>query len=245
MSENVEVDDFVTSDLEIMSHAHNYQAWMQSLCQRFLGAQVLEIGSGIGNMSKGILRNEKVERLTCVDPEEACIHACQATLEKEFDQERFTMLHGDYPHVSLDENTYDTAICFNVLEHLKEPEASIIETARVLKPGGDFVILVPAFECIRGNIDERLEHVHRYSKADLRKLMKQAGLDIEYMRYFNIVGFIGWFVNFRVLKRDAQSQKQVLFYDRVVFPIQEFFERITPWQPLGQSLLVHARKPDV
>ena len=41
------------------------------------------------------------------------------------------------------DNTFDTAICSAVLEHIKEPQLVVNEMYRILKPGGDIYITVP------------------------------------------------------------------------------------------------------
>ena len=43
----------------------------------------------------------------------------------------------------LPDNSCDVAICFEVLEHLLEPDRAISELARVLKPGGFLIASVP------------------------------------------------------------------------------------------------------
>ncbi len=44
---------------------------------------------------------------------------------------------------SLDDSTADVAICFEVLEHLQEPQNALAEIYRCLKPGGHALISVP------------------------------------------------------------------------------------------------------
>ena len=45
------------------------------------------------------------------------------------------------------------------------------------------------------------------------------------MRYLNKIGVIGWAAN-KLLKREAQSVKQFLFFDKYVLPISRFVDRM-------------------
>jgi SAM-dependent methyltransferase len=57
--------------------------------------------------------------------------------------ERFRLVHGDGCAMALPDNEYDTVLNIQVLEHVLEPLRMIAEIARVLKPGGYAIILIP------------------------------------------------------------------------------------------------------
>lgn len=237
------VDDFTKRDLEIMSDAVNYRRWMLTalVCPN-LGARVLEIGSGIGNYSTGILSDPKVQSLTCVELDPLCIAQCRSNLERLMTPKRVDYIHGDFLAVDLPSESFDTVVCLNVLEHLEDDVKAVTKAQKALVPGGRMILFVPAFQAIAGGIDVRLGHYRRYTKRTASTLLLSAGFAIESMRYWNLAGFFGWFVRFRVMNKDHQSPGVVGFFDRVVFPCQTWLESRTPWQPLGQSLFVLARK---
>ena len=54
---------------------------------------------------------------------------------------------NNYPYPFKD-NTFDTIIAENILEHLHEPMNCLIEMKRILKPGGKIKIIVPYFNSI-------------------------------------------------------------------------------------------------
>jgi SAM-dependent methyltransferase len=47
---------------------------------------------------------------------------------------------------SIESNSINTVTAWHVLEHLSEPQATLTEVRRILKPGGRFVIEVPNFD---------------------------------------------------------------------------------------------------
>jgi SAM-dependent methyltransferase len=52
-------------------------------------------------------------------------------------------VRGDLEHIPLLDNSVDCVLCMVVLEHTKNPRQVILEFARVLKPGGTLVMVVP------------------------------------------------------------------------------------------------------
>ena len=55
------------------------------------------------------------------------------------------------------------------------------------------------------------------------------------MRYFNSAGFVGWWANARIFRKEAQSEAQIEFFDRAIVPVLSRLERwIEP--PVGQSI---------
>ncbi len=57
---------------------------------------------------------------------------------------------ADGQHLPLKTDTFDTAICIQVLELIFEPFKVFQEAARVLRPGGRFIVLVPQTGTLHG-----------------------------------------------------------------------------------------------
>lgn len=72
----------------------------------------------------------------------------------------------------LPDAAFDTVLCSDVLEHIAEPAAFLRETARVLKPGGTLLLMVPFFYWIH----EQPHDYYRYTEFALRGLCEKAGL---------------------------------------------------------------------
>src|SRR5213593_3505314 len=60
MSSALENDEIMISDLEIMTSANNYRAWMYRRLAPFIGQRILEVGAGIGNFTEVLLGRELV-----------------------------------------------------------------------------------------------------------------------------------------------------------------------------------------
>ncbi|MFN8500160.1 MAG: class I SAM-dependent methyltransferase [Anaerolineae bacterium] len=83
--------------------------------------------------------------------------------------------------------SFDMLTCMDVLYHLQVQEdvAALRECYRVLRPGGWFLIKVPAFESLRGEHDRTVHTRHRYTVEELRGKCEAAGFRVERATYAN------------------------------------------------------------
>jgi SAM-dependent methyltransferase len=73
---------------------------------------------------------------------------------------------------------------FDVLEHVEDDLAFLHSLVLRLVPGGRLYITVPAHRWLWSFEDVRAGHIRRYTRTSLRKLMIQAGLDVETTAHF-------------------------------------------------------------
>jgi hypothetical protein len=72
-------------------------------------------------------------------------------------------------------------------------------------------------------------------------LARQAGFAIEKLRFFNLLGFITWFLMGKILRWRTWNATPVTAYDRLIIPfLRRLEQRFSP--PLGQSLLMVVRR---
>jgi len=84
---------------------------------------------------------------------------------------------GDLLHLPFIENSFETCISLQVLEHVKNPFQAIDEIARVLKVGGHLILSVPHLS----RLHEIPHDYFRYTEYGLKELMKNAGLEIVFL----------------------------------------------------------------
>jgi SAM-dependent methyltransferase len=226
--------EYTLRDQEQMKAAQRYFAWQARLVRREVGRRVLEVGCGVGNFTRHLLDRELVVSL---DVEAECVAQLLKNLAQPPNLLARQMDVADPAFVELREYGVDSLVCLNVLEHVRDDLAALRNMAAVLQPGGRAVLIVPAFEALYGPIDRNLGHYRRYSKSSMRELAEAAGFQIRTLRYMNSVGCIGWWMNARVFRREAQSEGQIRLFDKVVVPV---LERVEGWMapPFGQSLFV-------
>jgi glycosyltransferase involved in cell wall biosynthesis len=200
--------------LDSLAGTNRFNKWMSDTIRPFLGKRVLELGSGIGNMTQHLSRGRKLYVATDLDDEHL------ARLRVRFrgrpnlevgkcdlcDPEDFKALKG----------RFDTVVCLNVVEHIDNDLRGLQNIYSALEPGGRAIILVPQDQAVYGTLDKVLGHYRRYSAAELRGRMQQAGFRVEQILEFNRVTRPGWYVNGRILKREHFSRFQLRVFDSLV-----------------------------
>ena len=100
-----------------------------------------------------------------------------------------TVVEGDAVATTLPDHAFDLVTMLDVLEHLEDDRAGLAEVKRILKPGGTYLITVPAFMFLWSSHDEALHHYRRYRRPQLKRLLAEAGLEVSWMTYFNAALF--------------------------------------------------------
>jgi len=196
---------------------------------------VLELGTGTGTMTRFLLGRELV---VGVDVVERFVAALQARYAGDpattFLQHDITTGTG-----GLERFGFDSAVSFNVLEHIADDVAALRNVCSVLAPGATIGLVVPAHPFLRGRFDDLIGHLRRYTVRDLSDKLLHAGFRVERVGYSNPVGALGWLAHVKLMGQPRLGG--VGLFDSMV-PLLARAERIaTP--PFGLSVVAIARKP--
>ena len=227
--------------LETIAKADRFNSWLFSNVQPYLNGSILEIGSGIGNISEHILNQHSETSLSDTDPEYVRL------LEQRF--ERHPQLKGifqiDLENSPLNqglanlEGAFDTVISINVLEHIENDSQAIEYMKFFLKPGGTLIILTPAYPSLLSKLDKALGHFRRYSHKKISDLVKKQGMSIRRLFHFNSIGVIAWTYG-KVLNLRTIPKQEMKLFNKLV-PIGKFFDRML-FQKAGLSIIIIAEK---
>lgn len=139
--------------------------------------------------------------------------------------------------------SYDLIYTINVLEHVEHHADMTRKLAEKLRPGGKLKVFVPARQEIYSKMDDHVGHYRRYDKAMVRQILEGAGLRVTDVRYYD---FAGYFISllYKWLDKDGHITKDsIVFYDRVVFPVSRFFDKLTFGRVIGKNVIADAVKP--
>ena len=227
-------DPLGESTLETMALAHRYNAWQVDRLAPFLGRRVCEIGAGIGNISRRLAEREP-ELLVLTDQRPEYLDRLRSGFAS---RPRVMIEPLSLPDPDATrrfrEWALDTVVALNVLEHIPNDRGALESMAGLLAPGGRVVLLVPAMPALYGSLDRELGHARRYDRAGLGRLLSQAGLKVEHLSYFNLVGVLGWWTNARLRRVPQIPQGQLAWFDRLV-PLLRAEDHVR--LPFGQSLI--------
>ena len=227
-------EQYAADDLETMLAARRYSAHLFNLFRAHIGKRVLEVGSGIGTMSRLLV--EAADLVVGLEPNANCVSRLEDAMRG---QSRFVLRACHLEECDRGElagHRFDTVVCVNVLEHIADDAGALRTFKDVLIPNGRVLIFVPAVQAAYGPLDAELGHHRRYSKRTLGAAFAAAGLDLIRMKYANPIGLIGWMYNAHVTKARHHSLEQVKLFERFVAPWALPLERLIP-PPIGSSLI--------
>jgi len=223
--------------LERLESAPHYNAWLGSKLRPHLGRRVLEVGAGIGTLTKEIAEGRErvialeadayyAQRLSNLFRGSSVVHPIHSPVE----ETNWQALSGE---------NLDTVFLSNVLEHIEDDTQAVRHFRSVLPVDGRLVVLVPALPSLFGSLDEAVGHHRRYTPDVLREVIEGNGFEVESLEWLNLLGILGWYLNGKILKRRVLPALQLRVYDRVA-PLLARAEAM--WKlPVGLSLIAVAR----
>jgi SAM-dependent methyltransferase len=231
-----EADAAMARGLRRNASSTNYLCWIADLISPYMGANVLEVGAGLGDVTAVIADGTRHVHATEISP------MSFASLSRRFENRSDVSVSIDDVVSRPLPEKYDSAYLSNVLEHIEDDRLALSNIFDSVRPGGAVAVYVPAFMLLYSPWDREIGHYRRYRLSDLECLMTAVGAKSVDSRYVNFVGGIGWLTYCRLLKRPASDDVSVSLFDRVVVPTMRIIEdRVAP--PFGISALVVGRRP--
>lgn len=228
--------------LEAIAAANKFNRWMYETTTRSLTGNVIEIGSGIGNISSIFCRDQRQLHLSDIrESYVRCLERNFATQPSVAGISQLDLVDPDfenrYEHLL---ESFDGLFALNVVEHIEDDVQAIANARKLLKPGGRMVILVPAGQWLYNQFDKSLEHYRRYSTASLESLFRQNELSVARSQYFNAAGIPGWFYSGAILKKKTIPAGQMKLFNALV-PLFKIADKCV-LNRIGLSVLVEGLK---
>jgi glycosyltransferase involved in cell wall biosynthesis/ubiquinone/menaquinone biosynthesis C-methylase UbiE len=225
--------------LHALSTAPRFNRWMADTIRPFAGTQLMEIGAGMGNLTRQLCARRAVYIATDVNPEylehlRTAFQHRPAVRVRQLDASR----PADFAPF---EQQMDTVICLNVLEHIEDDAGTLASIRTVLQTNGRLILLVPNDPRAFGTLDKALGHYRRYTPGTLAPLLAAAGYDIENILSFNRISMPGWRFVGQVLQSRTVSPLGLRLFDRLVW-IWRKIDAGLPWEPT--SIIAIARRRD-
>jgi 2-polyprenyl-3-methyl-5-hydroxy-6-metoxy-1,4-benzoquinol methylase len=235
-----DIDQEGLDTLDAISKADLFNEWMYHTIKPFCKGKILEVGSGIGNISQFFIRDKAQIVLSDIRDnyieilKEKYTEANVISIEKiDLVDEQF-----DANYKSLF-NTFDTIFALNVVEHIKDDVLAMQNCNKLLKQDGHLIILVPAYQILFNKFDTELEHYRRYTTDLLRKRMQQ-NFTIIHSQYFNATGILGWIFSGNILRKKTIPAGQMTLYNKLV-PIFKIVDKVL-LNLIGLSAVVVGKK---
>lgn len=182
----------ITSDNPI--HQRLFKAYV--IAQEYISGSLLEIGCGEGRGIDTLMPH--ITKFTAVDKIESAI----AGLQKKYPEAHFMSMNLP-PLSGLDDDSFDSIVSFQVIEHIQNDLLYLKEIHRVLKPGGVALITTPNRKM---SLSRNPWHIREYLPNELQSLAEKTFPNV------NLFGISG---DDKVMKYHEDNRKSV--------------ERITKW----------------
>ena len=97
------------------------------------------------------------------------------------------VVRGDATALPVDDDSLDLVVAFDVLEHILDHDTAVSEVRRALRPGGTFLIAVPADPRLWSDHDVAVDHVRRYTRQTLRAVLERNGFELASITSWNVL----------------------------------------------------------
>ena len=159
---------------------------------------ILDVGAGSGFFSKYLLRSTTAKSAHCIDigyPE---------------DSEGKCAGKSIFFSRSIDLIGADLILMMDVLEHVDNDLELLKKYVQKASWGTKFLITVPAFEFMWSDHDVFLDHKRRYTLNQLKNVVNNSGLKINYLSYYFSIIFPIAFIVRMFSKLHSKSSKSSL-----------------------------------
>lgn len=167
------------------------------------GAHVLDVGCGFGSVSEGLVqRGYRVTGMEINAEALACLES-----------KGIAALNWDLSRPFQMPERFDLILVLDVLEHVFDPAALVRECVKVLNPGGSILVTVPLYFDIVDRVkilftgriisydnlvygwanyrrfrSYNYDHIRFFRPKEILQMLREQGLEIEYVGYGPIVG---------------------------------------------------------
>ncbi len=162
---------------EESSRTHFIEVWTRRAMLSRVGPlcsqpTIIDVGCSTGHLLADLSARIPDATLIGVDLVEAGLHKAHRQVPDAL------LLQADVCALPLEDACVDVAVSANLLEHVPDDQRALVELARILRPGGRAVIVVPVHPGSYDCYDRLLGHERRYARGELARKATIAGFHV-------------------------------------------------------------------
>ena len=231
--------EYVGDELDLFSEATNWKQYWSRSISRYIGTNVLDVGAGIGATAH-LLASPSMDRWVALEPDPSLAARISEDVTAGRLPESTEVQVGLVEDLPVDES-FDTIIYADVLEHIQDDRSELERAARHLRPGGHMIVLSPAHQSLFTPFDEAIGHFRRYNRASLREAGAR-DMELVDIFYLDSVGVLASMAN-RILLRSAHPTRgQIKVWDRLMVPVSRAVDPVLG-RNFGKSIIAVWRRP--
>jgi len=237
------MDNFIYQggELEVFKFAKNWKIYYKSLLVGHLGQHsIIEIGAGIGEITKCFRPLSDSSSWICVEPDKSNSTVIEKLIFDKVIDDNITVFTGTLKEFDANGDKFETVLFIDSLEHIEEDEKTLKAAADILLPEGKIIIIAPAHNFLFSEFDRKIGHYRRYNKKSLRAIIPEGMQEVSF-KYIDSIGFFLNLTNKYMLKSANPKLNQILFWDRCIVPVSKFVDRIFNYN-FGKNIVLVIKK---
>ena len=225
-------EKYIGNELELFAQAHHWKAYLSAVITPHLGANVLEVGAGLGGTT-ATLTHSYQGRWLCLEPDPALAHTISQAVATGQLPSNCRVSIGTIASLA-EQHKFDSILYIDVLEHIRDDAAEAQLAASRLSVGGKLIVLSPAYEWLFSPFDEAVGHFRRYNKRTLVRAIPKSLHRVQ-LSYLDCVGLLASAGNRLIARSSSPSAGQIRLWDRAMVPLSRVFDPIIA-HSFGKSL---------
>jgi SAM-dependent methyltransferase len=229
-----------------MDSAENRMWWYRALHERLVDALagvrgvVLDAGCGTG----GLLTRLRARR---PDLDLIGVEWAAAASQRAAEKSGAPIARGSVNALPFADDCFDAVMAADLLCHRSvDPDRALLELRRVLRPGGQVVVNMPAYSWLLSAHDRQVHNVRRHTSRQLAAMLRGAGFRRVNAHYWNGLLLPLMVVQRKMLARNAVASDVAPFppwLNATLHAMTEIERRLPFALPAGGSVLATAERP--
>lgn len=197
------------TELDLFVHARRWRSYWLSRIAPLIRSDVLEVGAGIGTITREAAPSAGSWLALEPDPRLASQIGRGGS--------NLTVRVGDIGALASDEY-FDAILYIDVIEHIEHDVDELGTAAQHLTEGGHLIVLAPAFPSLYSCFDAAVGHHRRYTRRGLLAL-RPPGLLLRRVEHLDVMGLLISAVNRAGRDQDKPERWQIAVWDRFLIPL--------------------------
>ncbi len=220
------------AELDNFDKATIWRKYVFLLIKKFIKGNVLEVGAGIGSFTNNYMHIPSKITLSEIDEDNLL------KIKNKFANTNFNFTNNTIKDLN---ETYDTIMYLNVLEHIADDKNEINNAYKKLNKGGHLIILVPAHNKLFSKFDEAVGHFKRYEIEFFKKIFIEGSLTKKLL-FLDSMGYFLYYLNKIFFSGETYPSKiKILIWDKIFTPISIILDKIFFYR-YGKNILYILKK---